>query len=527
VAAGLEAAREAMAAGDWVRARSLFEGDDSPEALAGLGDALTWLGDNDAAVRCYERAYAAFRRRPDPAQAATAAIALYFTHCVSLGNVAASRGWLARLARLVEEHELVPLEGWVLLLRSHDCGDVEAAERLAREAQDAARRAHDPDLELCALSQAGAVLVQAGRAEEGIALLDEALAGSLAGEGTSLDTVVLTSCNMIRSCSSAAEYGRAAEWVRVAGDFTGRYGSPHLYTVCRLHYGRVLLATGRWAEAEAELRTAIEAARAGERALHADAVAALAELRLAQGRVDEAGRLLAGYEDHPAAALPLASVHVARGEWVAAARIARRGLEAAGGDRLARAPLIELLAESGAAGAVDLARPLLAGPCELLVAHGERALGRALEEPARFERALAAFARLGMPLEAGRARLLLAEALRDAEPEAAIAEARIAHDAFEALGAARDADAAGALLRSLGVHAARSGPRAAGLLTKREREVLALLGEGLSNRAIAERLFLSPKTVEHHVRSVLRKLDLKSRAEAAAYAVRHADSAAN
>ncbi|MGH2499293.1 MAG: response regulator transcription factor, partial [Candidatus Limnocylindria bacterium] len=79
---------------------------------------------------------------------------------------------------------------------------------------------------------------------------------------------------------------------------------------------------------------------------------------------------------------------------------------------------------------------------------------------------------------------------------------------------------AAALLRSLGVKAARSGPKGAGVLTKRETEVLALLAEGRSNKAIAERLFLSPKTVEHHVHSVLRKLELGSRAEAAAYVAR-------
>jgi DNA-binding NarL/FixJ family response regulator len=51
--------------------------------------------------------------------------------------------------------------------------------------------------------------------------------------------------------------------------------------------------------------------------------------------------------------------------------------------------------------------------------------------------------------------------------------------------------------------------------------VLGLLAEGLSNKAIAERLFLSRKTVEHHVHSVLLKLDLGSRAEAAAYVARN------
>ena len=136
------------------------------------------------------------------------------------------------------------------------------------------------------------------------------------------------------------------------------------------------------------------------------------------------------------------------------------------------------------------------------------------------ERALAIFARRDMPFEAARSRLLCAEALSASRSEAAISEARSAQETFERLGASRDADAAAALQRSLGVKAARSGPRGAGALTKRETEVLGLLAEGLSNKAIAERLFLSPKTVEHHVHRVLLKLELGSRAEAAAYVAR-------
>ena len=137
------------------------------------------------------------------------------------------------------------------------------------------------------------------------------------------------------------------------------------------------------------------------------------------------------------------------------------------------------------------------------------------------ERALEAFGDLELPLEACRSRLLLSRAIAASEPEAAIAEARGALAGLEALGAARDADAAAAFLRTLGVKAARAGPKGVGLLTRRELEVLALLGEGLSNPQMAERLFLSRKTVENHVASVLSKLALSGRAEAAAYAVRH------
>jgi two-component system response regulator DevR len=58
-------------------------------------------------------------------------------------------------------------------------------------------------------------------------------------------------------------------------------------------------------------------------------------------------------------------------------------------------------------------------------------------------------------------------------------------------------------------------------LTQQELHILAYITEGLTNREIAERVFLSEKTVRNYVSSILSKLNLSSRAEAAAYAVRH------
>ena len=105
-------------------------------------------------------------------------------------------------------------------------------------------------------------------------------------------------------------------------------------------------------------------------------------------------------------------------------------------------------------------------------------------------------------------------------PDAAVDVAKRARNELDALGATREADVAAALMRSLGAKG-RAGPKAVGLLSRREVEVLRLLGEGLSNREIAERLFISPKTAEHHVSRIYAKLGLSTRGEAAAYAVRN------
>jgi DNA-binding CsgD family transcriptional regulator len=160
-----------------------------------------------------------------------------------------------------------------------------------------------------------------------------------------------------------------------------------------------------------------------------------------------------------------------------------------------------------------------------LLARGRLQIARGEEAESTLVAGLLRLRDIDRPLLRGEVHLTLAEAKLNGDPAGAIAEARAALALFDRLGARRDADRAAALLRGLGIRVRTGAARAAGqpgvrlaLLSRREGEVMTLVAEGLSNSEIAGRLFISPKTVEHHVSSILGKLGLRTRSEVAAWA---------
>jgi DNA-binding CsgD family transcriptional regulator len=292
---------------------------------------------------------------------------------------------------------------------------------------------------------------------------------------------------------------------------------------------------GQWSQAEVELNEILSVSALVEPELRAEALALLGTVRVSQGRVEEAERLISGYEQHAVVGTVLAAVRAAQGQLGVALWLVRRRLSSLKLHCMSAAQALAMLVDLEiAAGDVENAladaRRLVAlsvgTDVPVLMARSKYALGSALAATGEaaatveLERARTAFVELGMPYDAARSRLALARHMRDWERDAAVEEARGALATFEDVGAIPDADAALRLLRTLGVKAVRRGPNALGALTARELEILALLGEGLSNREIAARLYITPKTVEHHVGHVLTKLDLRRRGEAAAFAVR-------
>jgi DNA-binding CsgD family transcriptional regulator/predicted negative regulator of RcsB-dependent stress response len=525
--------RSALKAGRWEEARTAFTAalahGEPPAALQGLGEVLWWLGEPQASLAYHRRAYVAYQRLGDVTGAGRSAISVMDRYASNFGNAAAAAGWLARAERLIADIDHHPLRRWLSLIRIHHSPESALAIEPIERLQSLARAAGNVDLELAALAELGGRLVQAGRVDEGLGLLDEAMTGSFAGECQSFFTPVWASCEMLKACEIAGDLRRATEWVRVVDEFTDHYGCPFVYASCRMRYGSLLVAKGQWPQAEQELRAALRLSGGAGPRLETEALARFADLRLRQGRLEDAEALMSGVHDELAAGLTIARVRCARGESVVAlleryeAQSAHQVGRAAGLAMLVDAYLAELqlgpansaakqldaLAQAGRGGTTGALAALAAAR----VATAEGELDRALFE---LTRALDLFARLDMPLETAQTRLELARAQASDSRHAAVAEARRALTMFDELGATTDADTAAALLRSLGA-TGRSRPRRVAALTKREEEVLHLIGLGLTNPEIAQRLYISRKTAAHHVSNVLVKLGLRNRSEAAAY----------
>jgi DNA-binding CsgD family transcriptional regulator len=206
-------------------------------------------------------------------------------------------------------------------------------------------------------------------------------------------------------------------------------------------------------------------------------------------------------------------------QWLVPARLARAELRWLSGQ--ADLALEEARqAYDLAAGYVD---PWVFGSAAVWMARlqAPASLTRGLEEPFALEiagdwRAAAeTWDRLGRPYDAALARLGSADE----------ADLRQALTALDELGARAAAAAARRRMKALGVRAIPRGPRAATRaapagLTAREQEVLALLAEGLPDREISRRLFISERTVHHHVSAVLSKIGVPSRSAAAREAAR-------
>ena len=296
------------------------------------------------------------------------------------------------------------------------------------------------------------------------------------------------------------------------------------------------IATGAWRQASAAATEALTLAastgRAGLTALPTAELALLAALRGDTAAEDHLAEVDAVREAHPIGvtdALVVGLVRWARGlRATAQPATALHHLAQIGEPWLCRLAAIDRLEAAVRADRQDLARAWLhelsafaegtdAPAAIAVVEHGHALLADGEEADERFRRALAAHrTSLRLP-DRARTHLAYGEHLRRARRRVDAREhLRAALALFEDLGATPYADRAAQELRASGETARRRDVSTASELTAQERQVAALVRQGLSNRDAAARLFISPRTVDFHLRNVFTKLGLASRAELSA-----------
>ncbi len=532
VATGREAYQQQDWPGCWAalteadRAAPLAAADLQLLAISGY---LT--GRDEPAYDALARAYNAYVAAGDPRSAARSAFYLA-SLLQDTGEPGRAGGWIARARALVDQHDLGGAEAGLLgAHQAHELlesGAVADALALAERSVAAGRACGDPDVVTLALLTVGHAHVSRGDVARAVACLDEVM---LAVSGDELIPPVagLAYCAVIAACMRLHDLRRAREWTAaLTGWCDAQPGLVPYRGICLVHRAELMTLSGNWADALVEATRASEFLRASAAA---EAFYRLGELQRLRG--DFAAAETAYRRANTGGRLPepgLLRLRLAQGRTDVAAATARHLLSQVGEGMVRLEVLAACIDAASQAHDLDLARTatdelkgLADGSDEpLLGAFASRATGQMLLAECRpadalpaLRRGWRAFQELDLPYEAAQVRTLIGECCRAlGEEDSAQMEFDAARWWFDQLGAVPDRDRV-AVLATAATRPADGG------LTARELQVLRLVAAGRTNRAVADELFLSEKTVARHVSNIFTKLDVPSRSAATAYAYEH------
>ena len=410
------------------------------------------------------------------------------------GDVAGLHQAGRRLSALPVPDDAIPLSAELVVgLHRLLSGDTADAVPHLREA--AGRAARSSDLRAIMLGAAGSMFV--GDDAMAVSLFATAAARARSAGAAAMLAASLAPLSSLEAWTSrfSAASASAAEGLRIAVETGQENLAAHLRSVLAW----IAAVHGRDQECRAYAHAAYAHA-IGHRLGPAAGISSwsLALLDLSAGRPEQAcDRLEALAAAGPGESHPVVSVFSAADLVEAAVRTER--------PVVARAALSRLETWSAHTGAVW--GEALVARCTGLLADGP-------EADDHFAEALARHARGGRPFDTARTELLFGERLRRRRRRAeARVHLRAAHEAFERLGLPVWAALTSGELRATGETARKRDVSAMRQLTPQETQIVRIVGGGATNREVAAQLFLSPRTVDYHLRKVFAKLGVSSRAE--------------
>lgn len=478
----------------------------------------------------WERAHRAYIDMDNPPAAARVAFWLAIGH-MERGEMAQAGGWLARAGRILDETEVdCPERGYIRIpegLQLLEARDPVQALHVFEDIQARGQRFKDIELTTLGRLGAGQALIRQGRSADGAALLDEVMVAVVSDELSPLVAGIVY-CAVIEVCIEMFDFRRGQEWTEALTRWCD--SQPDLVPFrgrCQVYRAEMMRIRGDW-------QRATEMAFAAEQILlgpprHPAVGSALyqqAELQRLTGAFDDADATVRRAEQWGSRVEPgRALLRLGQGRTGASVTAIQHALNEAA-DNPSRAHLlpaaVEILCHAGnSVSAAEMATTLVSIASELqlpwLQAEADRALGivaLADSQPAAampsLRSALESWQLLAVPYELARTRVLLATACDlTGDHDSAAMHFEAAREVFVRLGALPD-------LRNLERVAGREAETDG--LTSRELEVLRLVATGMTNRAIANHLVISEKTVANHVGNILGKLGLSSRAAATAFA---------